>query len=154
VQRLADDLVDALLAASRALVGVSSASLAEVADSLTLTQFRTLVLLAEDPDCTLGHLAKRLGVNASTAQRQVDRLVSLRLVHRREAADDRRQVSLRLTAPAERLVERVLTTRRTAIATIVGRMPTAHQQLLIEALSDFATAAGEHRQVAAAAPGW
>jgi hypothetical protein len=47
-----------------------------------------------------------------------------------------------------------LTTRRTAIATIVGRMPTAHQQLLIEALSDFATAAGEHQQVAAAAPGW
>ena len=41
----ADKLVSALLTASRALVGVSARSLAHVEDAVTITQFRTLVVL-------------------------------------------------------------------------------------------------------------
>ena len=41
----ADELVSALLTASRALVGVSARSLAHVEDAVTITQFRTLVVL-------------------------------------------------------------------------------------------------------------
>src|SRR5665647_545120 len=40
----ADELVSALLTASRALVGVSARSLARVEDAVTITQFRTLVV--------------------------------------------------------------------------------------------------------------
>ena len=92
---------------------------------------------------TLSHLAARLGVNASSAQRQVDRLLALDLVARREDAEDRRQVRLRLTRAAERLVDRVVRHRRAAIARIVADMPEEHRGGLVDALTSFADAAGD-----------
>ena len=40
------DSVDAVLVASRVLVGVAARSLAAIEDTITLVQYRTLVLLA------------------------------------------------------------------------------------------------------------
>ncbi|HZL05508.1 MAG TPA: MarR family transcriptional regulator, partial [Coriobacteriia bacterium] len=40
-----DEFVTAVLTASRVLVGVSARSLAEVEETVTVTQFRTLVVL-------------------------------------------------------------------------------------------------------------
>ena len=58
----ADELVSALLTASRALVGVSARSLAHVEDAVTITQFRTLVVLEGHGDTRLNQLAERLAV--------------------------------------------------------------------------------------------
>ena len=57
-----DELVSALLTASRALVGVSARSLARVEDAVTITQFRTLVVLEGHGDTRLNQLAERLAV--------------------------------------------------------------------------------------------
>ena len=84
-----DQVVAAVLRASRALVAVSARSLAEVADSLTMTQFRTLVVLDEGP-VGLATLAGRLGVAPSTALRTVERLLAADLATRTENPDDRR----------------------------------------------------------------
>ncbi|WP_420121450.1 MarR family winged helix-turn-helix transcriptional regulator, partial [Nakamurella sp.] len=94
--RATDDLVTALLTASRALVGVSAASLAAVEGTVTLTQFRTLVLLSQHGDTTIVRMAERLGVNPSSAQRQVDKLVRLGMVTRTENPADRRELSIAL----------------------------------------------------------
>ena len=79
----ADELVSALLTASRALVGVSARSLAHVEDAVTITQFRTLVVLEGHGDTRLNQLAERLGVTASTALRMVDRLIAAHAVSAR-----------------------------------------------------------------------
>src|SRR4051794_28561686 len=79
-----DQIVTALLTASRALVGVSARSLAAVEDAVTLTQFRTLVVLQAHGSTRLNRLADRLEVNSSTALRTVDRMVASGLVDRRE----------------------------------------------------------------------
>jgi len=151
-----DDLVTALLTASRVLVGVSARSLADLEDTVTLTQFRTLVVLSAHGPTTLVQLAAWLGVNASTAQRSVDRLVGTALVDRRENPRDRRELVIDLTEPGTRLVAQVTARRREAIGHIVALMPAPKRRHMIEALEAFAAAADEPRSDTDAASrlGW
>ena len=66
-------VTDAVLRASRALVGVAARSLAEVEDDVTLPQFRALVVLAAG-ERQLGELAEALDVHPSSATRLCTRL--------------------------------------------------------------------------------
>lgn len=152
----ADELVSALLTASRALVGVSARSLGQVEDAVTITQFRTLVVLEGHGDTRLNQLAERLGVTPSTALRMVDRLIAARLVTREENKADRREVLIGLTHEGARLVREVTERRRAEIATIVAAMPQEGRQEVVAALNAFAQAAGEATPSAdtAARLGW
>lgn len=138
-----DGLVSALLTASRALVGVSARSLGEVEDTVTLTQFRTLVVLEGHGSARLNQLASRLEVGASTAMRTVDRLIAAGFVQRHENKRDRREVVIDLTPAGRRLVDTVTRHRRAAIEQIVRAMPTERRQDLVEALIAFTAAADE-----------
>jgi DNA-binding MarR family transcriptional regulator len=139
----ADELVSALLTASRALVGVSARSLGKVEDAVTITQFRTLVVLEGHGDTRLNQLAVRLGVTPSTALRMVDRLIAAHLVTREENKADRREVLIGLTREGTRLVREVTERRRAEIATIVAAMPQEGREEVVAALNAFAQAAGE-----------
>ncbi|MBN9619302.1 MAG: MarR family transcriptional regulator [Actinobacteria bacterium] len=139
----ATDLITALLTASRVLVGVSARTLAEVEDTVTLTQFRTLVVLDGHPGINLIRLAELLDVNSSTAMRMIDRLLVADLVTRRDNPDNRREVLLDLSPAGKRIVRRVTSRRRVEITRIVERMPARQRGTLVAALRAFATAAGE-----------
>jgi DNA-binding MarR family transcriptional regulator len=134
--------VDALLAASRALVGVSARSLADV-DDVTLPQFRALVVLAGSTDVTVSVLAERLDIHPSTATRLCDRLVRKSLIRRGERHADRRETEIGLTAEGQRLVAHVTGRRRRELARIARRMPEAKLRHAIIGLGAFAEAAGE-----------
>ena len=138
-----DDLVTAVLTASRVLVSVAARSLETVRNAVTLTQFRTLVVLHSRRGTNLNGLAAEVGVTASTAVRMVDKLVTAGYVTRRDNPDNRREVQLALTASGRRLVERVTEARRREIATIVAAMPTRRHGELVAALTAFAEAAHE-----------
>ncbi len=138
-----DELVTALLTASRALVGVSARSLAGLDDGVTLTQFRALVVLRAHGATRLNRLAERLGVNASTALRTVDRLIAGGLVDRHENEQDRREVVIASTERGQRLVDDVTAHRRAAIQQIVAAMAPADRRSLVDALISFAEAADE-----------
>jgi DNA-binding MarR family transcriptional regulator len=138
-----DELVDAVLGASRALVAVAARSLAGVAEDVTLPQYRFLIELASRGPQRLADLATALGVDRSTATRMCDRLVRKRLVTRRRAQEDRRTVRVSLTASGAELVAEVSRRRRAEIAAIVQRMPAAHRDRVVTALRTFADAAGE-----------
>ncbi len=139
----AHDLVPALLTASRALVGISARSIAEVEETVTITQFRTLVVLESHGPSRLNRLADRLGVNSSTALRTIDRMVAAGLVVRRANENDRREVVIELSERGRRLVDDVTTRRREAIELIVRAMPESRRAELVEALLAFAAAADE-----------
>lgn len=151
-----DDLVTAVLGASRVLVGVSARSLSDVEDAVTLTQFRTLVVLSNFDEINLNRLAELLEVTPSTAMRMIDRLLTADLVTRRENPKNRREVVLGLTADGDALVRQVTAKRRREIARIVTAMPEAQRNDLVTALRAFAEAAGEPEPRAANAPalGW
>jgi len=138
-----DELVDAVLGSSRALVAVAARSLANLAEDVTLAQYRFLIELASRGPQRLADLATAVGVDRSTATRMCDRLVRKRLVTRRRSQEDRRTVRVSLTAAGAELVAEVSRRRRVEIATIVGRMPAADRHSVVLALRAFADAAGE-----------
>ncbi|HEU5271630.1 MAG TPA: MarR family transcriptional regulator [Jatrophihabitans sp.] len=151
-----DDLVTAVLTASRVLVGVSVRSLAQVEGMVTATQLRTLVVLDGHGEMNLNRLAELLGVTPSTAMRMIDRLLNAGLVTRRDNPANRREVVLGLTDQGRQVVREVTSARLAEIARIVKAMPAEQRAGLIQALRAFAEAAGEPEPSAGsmAALGW
>jgi DNA-binding MarR family transcriptional regulator len=139
----ADQVVDAVLRASRVLVSVAVRSLAAVDHDVTLTQYRALVVLASRGPQRPTALAEALAVHPSTITRLCDRLVAKRLVQRAESPTNRREVSIRLTPKGRRLVDTVTDRRRAEIATIVARIPARERTTMVHALHALGEAAGE-----------
>jgi DNA-binding MarR family transcriptional regulator len=137
-----DQLVDAVLGASRALVAVAARSLDDLAEDVTLAQYRVLVELATRGPQRVAELADVLGVERSTATRMCDRLVRKRLIHRRRDSRDRRAVQVALTADGCTLVDRVTHRRREEISRILGRLAPRDRAAVLRALRAFADAAG------------
>jgi DNA-binding MarR family transcriptional regulator len=150
------DLVTAVLTASRVLLSVAVRSLAEVEDTVTIPQFRTLVVLDAHGQMNLNRLSGLLGVTPSTALRMIDRLLAVELVSRRDNPANRREVLLELTEAGRLIVEQVTAKRRAEIARIVTGMPASQRTELTAALRAFADAAGEPepRSEASTSLGW
>ncbi|WP_405018061.1 MarR family transcriptional regulator [Kitasatospora sp. NBC_00070] len=146
-----EDLVSAVLTASRVLVAISARSLGTVAETLTLPQFRMLVVLQTRGEMSMSRLAEYLAVNPSTALRMIERLVTVGMVTRQPGEHDRREVLIALTPQGAHTVTAATDRRREEIARIVASMPPGRRAGLIEALRAFADAGGEppapHRQL-------
>ncbi|RXS72653.1 MarR family transcriptional regulator [Streptomyces sp. TM32] len=138
-----EEVIAAVLTASRLLVGISARALGRTAPSLTLPQLRALVVLESQGPVKLASLAGALGVNPSTAMRMVDRLEAAGSVTRQANPGNRREVVLSLTEPGRALVEEVLAARHTEIAAIVSRLPAGERAGLIGSLRALTDAAGE-----------
>jgi DNA-binding MarR family transcriptional regulator len=136
-----EPVVDAVVRASRALVGITVRALNSVSDEVTLPQLRTLVVVSLQGPQTVSALAERLDVHASTMTRMCSRLVSRGLVVRKPSALDRREVVIELTAPGQGLVDEVMDKRRREIDAVVRRMSTDDRDRVIAALDLFAQAA-------------
>ena len=149
-----DDDVEAVLAATRVLVGVSAQSVARIEDEATLPQLRVLVMVASRRRMNLGAVAAALGVHPSNATRAVERLVVAGLLHRSDDPADRRNLQLELTGAGRALVDRVMDDRRAAIAEILDRMPASRRRALVPVLRSFAEAAGETPERAIWSLGW
>jgi DNA-binding MarR family transcriptional regulator len=138
-----DELVDALLLASRALVGVAARSLADLDAEVTLPQYRALVVLASRGPQRIVDISTELQVNPSTGTRMCDRLVRKGLARRYRNTADRRVVRLTLTPAGRQLVEEVTARRRSDLARVVAAMPNQQRAPVIASLRAFANAAGE-----------
>jgi DNA-binding MarR family transcriptional regulator len=138
-----DLITDALLTASRLLVAISARSIAHVDETITIPQFRTLVILSNRGPMNLGTLAGRLGVQRSAAGRMVDRLVAVGLIDRQTNPTSRRELLAALTTRGRQVVRRVTAHRRDEIARIVEAMPAQERRGLVRALTAFTAAGGE-----------
>lgn len=138
-----DNGVEAVLAASRVLMGVVADSVAPVAQYVTMSQYRVLVIVATHGPLNLNSVAGALGVHPSNATRACDRLVEAGLLARTESPIDRRRVDLALTEPGVDLITRVMDHRRAAIEEVLGRMNPRTREDLALVLGDFAAAADE-----------
>jgi DNA-binding MarR family transcriptional regulator len=134
---------DAVLVASRALVGVAARSLAETEDTVTLVQYRALVLLASRGPMNVGGLADALNVHQSTATRLCDRLVARELVDRDPSEQSRREVVVSLTREGHALIRAVTVRRRIEIDMVLARLNAKQRAALTAAFRVFAEAAGE-----------
>jgi DNA-binding MarR family transcriptional regulator len=103
---------------------------------LTMAQTKALYIVLAAGRLRMSELAARLGVTSSTATGQVDRLVELGLLERREDAGDRRQVVVTGTDRAEATVEQFRELNslrmREMLANVAARdLPTVERALRI-----------------------
>ncbi|WP_343571670.1 MarR family transcriptional regulator [Mycobacterium sp.] len=138
-----DAIADALLTASRLLVDISRRSIARVDGTLTIPQFRVLLILSSQDTVNLATLAGLLEVKPSAAGRMVDRLVGAELIDRCPHPTSRRELLVALTPRGRKVVREVLVRRRKEIAEIVENMPTPDRRGLTRGLKAFTTAGGE-----------
>jgi DNA-binding MarR family transcriptional regulator len=138
-----DVITDALLTASRLLVAISARSIAHVDETITIPQFRTLVILSNRGPMNLATLAGQLGVQPSATGRMVDRLVGVGLIDRQTHPTSRRELLAALTPRGREVVRRVTTHRRDEIARIVEAMTAQERRGLVRALAAFTAAGGE-----------
>ncbi|WP_194904100.1 MarR family winged helix-turn-helix transcriptional regulator [Catenulispora rubra] len=141
LDRDVEEVTAAVLSASRLLVALSARALADVDDTLTLPQLRTLAVLAAAGPVKLAALAATLGVNPSTAMRMVGRLEAAGRVHRHPNPDNRREVTLTLTPAGQRLVDQVMDHRHAEISKLVAGLPAGERSTLVKALRAFTAAA-------------
>jgi DNA-binding MarR family transcriptional regulator len=135
--------VDALMAASRALVGITARSLAALESDITMPQFRVLVVLATRGPQRPVDISAELKVAPSTGTRTCERLVRKGLLRRVRTPSDRRTVRLHLTQAGRALVAQVHQHRREELQSIVEVTAEHWHPALAEALHAFAAAAGE-----------
>lgn len=138
-----DACADAVLAASRALLGVVAVSMAPVLEKVTVSQFRALVLLSGLGPTRIGALARRLGVHQSTFTRTTDRMVDAGIVRRLENPENRREVLVEATAAGLAHVREVTDRRRREIEQILAKLDAGEREAVRLALEVFARAAGE-----------
>ena len=136
-------VVDAVLTASRTLVGVATRSLGAAAEHTTIAQYRALVVLASRGPQRMVDLAAALDVAPSTAGRMTDRLVHKQLVRRHRARADRRSVLVSVTAAGRQVVDEATARRRVLVAGILAKLPASDQRAIAAAFASFAAAAGE-----------
>jgi DNA-binding MarR family transcriptional regulator len=135
-----DQLIEAVLAAGRALVALALRSLHELGDDVTLAQHRALVELATRGPQRVADLATALSVDRSAATRMCDRLVRKQLARRRRLDSDRRGVRVTLTPKGQALVTAVDARRRQHVSRVVRRLPSEDRGVVIYALAAFSAA--------------
>ena len=138
-----DDATDAVLRASRALVGVAAQSLAQTEEHLTLVQYRALVALGAHGEQNVGTLAETLGIHPSTATRLCDRLVAKGFIERTTSEESRREVTVALSRAGAALVRAETERRRRAIRRIVERLDRPTQLEIIDSIGALVEAAEE-----------
>lgn len=138
-----DAITDALVTASRLLVAISARSIAELDESITVPQFRALVILSTRGPSNLASLAGLLDVQPSTVGRMVERLVTAGLIDRRPNPSSRRELVAELSPRGREVVKAVTARRRAEIARVVEAMPARERRGLVTALTAFTAAGGE-----------
>jgi DNA-binding MarR family transcriptional regulator len=146
--------VEAVMEGCRAFVAIAALSLAESEVTITLPQWRVLVIVSRYGPQNPGAIAQWMGVHPSTATRACDALVRDDLLHREEDPADRRRLLLTLSVEGARLVESVLGRRREAIAGVLSGMPAERRGQLADAMREFADAVGDAPEREAAAADW
>lgn len=142
-QEPSPEVVDAILTASRALLGVVARSVSDALHDVTLPQFRVLVVLSSTGPLRIGALAEKMSANPSTFSRTIDRMVTGGWVGRASSIDSRREVLVHITEQGHALVDEVTERRRTEVARILHDVPVAERDGIARALTSFTAAAGE-----------
>lgn len=128
------------MATSRVMTAVVARTMSGMGDTVSVPQFRLLVMLRYEGTLNVKAMADGLGVNSSNVSRACERLVRSGLVLRTEAEHDRRNVSISLTLEGRALVDSLMDARAKLLVGAVAKMRPADQRRLVQSLTAFLTA--------------
>ena len=112
-----------------------------LASGVTVAEWVVMREMFDDEENSPSVLAERIGMTRGGVSKLVDRLVSKKLITRRERSDDRRFQSIALTAPGRRLIPQLaaladqndeeffhplLTKERAALIVMMKKLAQAH----------------------------
>ncbi|PRZ44345.1 DNA-binding MarR family transcriptional regulator [Antricoccus suffuscus] len=141
--RSSDDVVDEVLTATRALIGLSTRSLGALAEDLSAAQYRALVVLAARGPQRIADLADHLQVSPSSAGRMCDRLVRKGFVRRHRSRTDRRIVMVSLDREGRRALDEATAARRVMISDALSTLSVEQQRAAAAGLRALSRALGE-----------
>lgn len=133
-----DRFARALLAVARGL-GRIARERARSGD-VTPQQAETLQLIAERGALSTSSLATMLGIDPSTASRNLSGLERAGFIARQKGSDDGRQTDVRLTPRGRRAAQTVGSGATSAFGSLLDRIPRAERGRVIDALEVLARA--------------
>jgi DNA-binding MarR family transcriptional regulator len=139
--------------ASRVARGIARLERDEICcGDLTLQQFETLRTLQASGPLTLGAAARSLGIDLSTASRNLGLLVKRGYLKRARGKDDARRVSFALSKKGAGCLDSLCCDERLVFAAVFARVPPERRAAVTEALEVLATALAERPAEQPAAP--
>lgn len=139
-----DRFARALIALSRGL-GRVARERARAGD-VTPQQAETIQLIAEKGALSTSTLATLLGIDPSTASRNLSGLERAGLIARQKGSDDGRQTDVRLTPRGRRAAQSASAGAAAAFGALLDKIPRGERARLIDALEAVARAVdGEER---------
>lgn len=110
------------------------------ADDVTPQQAETLQLIADRGAVSTSTLATLLGIDPSTASRNLAGLQKAGLVTRKKASEDGRQTDVRLTPKGKRAADAATASSSEALATVLDKINRGERQKVLDALDALAKA--------------
>lgn len=114
------------------------------ADEVTPQQAETLQLIADKGAVSTSTLATLLGIDPSTASRNLAGLQKAGLVTRKKATDDGRQTDVRLTPKGKRAADAASASSAQALSTVLEKINRGDRQKVLDALDALVKAIDEH----------
>jgi DNA-binding MarR family transcriptional regulator len=130
-----DRFARALLAVARGL-GRIARERARAGD-VTPQQAETLQLIAERGALSTSTLATLLGIDPSTASRNLSGLERAGLIARQKGSDDGRQTDVRLTPRGRRAAQTVGSGAQAAFASLLDKVPRNERARILDALESL-----------------
>jgi DNA-binding MarR family transcriptional regulator len=112
------------------------------AGEVTAQQAETLQLILERGAVSTSTLAVMLGIDPSTASRNLSGLERAGLITRKKGTDDGRQTDVRLTPRGKRTAEGVTEESTQALGLLLEKLPRAERARILEALDVLARTLG------------
>ncbi|MFI6316361.1 MarR family winged helix-turn-helix transcriptional regulator [Nonomuraea sp. NPDC050556] len=127
--------------AAAALIAVWAHSRHSAAAAISSIQLQALLSIESHQHVNLARLGEALGAQPSSASRLCDRLEATGWVRRSAAHDDRREITIHLTASGKALLEELRGQRRDDLAQVIDEMPPTARAALLRGLRAFTLAA-------------
>ncbi|MGO8994370.1 MAG: MarR family winged helix-turn-helix transcriptional regulator [Polyangiaceae bacterium] len=108
------------------------------AGDVTPQQAETLQLIAEHGAVSTSLLATLLGIDPSTASRNLAGLERVGFITRKKGAEDARQTDVRLTPRGKRTADSVAADALSAMISVLERLPRPERAKIVEALEALA----------------
>ena len=137
--------------APRVLRAVRMAIAAIEAPALTIPQFRALHFIQDHPGASLSATADFLGLTLPSTSKLVDQLVRRGMLARVDAPDDRRRMTLRITAKGDALLKNAQALVRQHLAVMLNRLGSAELTALHSTLGMLQESFPSHHGPAATA---
>ena len=114
---------------------------------LSVPQFRVLIFLNRHAGASLSDIAEHLGLTLPSTSKMIDGLVARDMVTRQMDSQDRRRVTLVLTAPGRSSMQSASKATESRLAERLVVLPASERRLIIDAMQVLASVFGSGREV-------